>query len=247
MIMQFQQMCVKATKIPYQFSFMLGKMAFIYNYRKPHIPLLFYNKHTLRFVVSPKRQFVDPICNLCSNAENKIEESDVDTGLFFGKLARTFGPRIVKMALRAKFLSIGINLYPPSSKRCMRAIDNYFSHQIINLEELAKTYKLKENETYLRKKIDYDEDFSTPQLETLPEKIALKPIESTSIVLMQSIQAVQPKNRYPELEGLNYEQILEELEKMTKLPPEELDREKYEFYNDKARSLIEIANTSNPQ
>ncbi len=156
MIQQFQQMCVSATKEPYEFKFMLGRVPFIYKYRKPHIPLLFYNKHTLRFVVSPTRHFVDPICNLCSNAEHKQIENDPDITLHLKKLDSEFGPGSVKMALRAKLLSNGINVYPKRAKQCMRAIDQYFAHKIINLEELAKTWGLKDEETSLRKKIDFD-------------------------------------------------------------------------------------------
>jgi len=257
MIIQFQQMCVKATKEPFQFSFMLGKMAFIYNYRKPHIPLLFYNKHTLRFVVSPTRQFIDPTCTLCSNAENKTVQSDVDMNQFLQRLAVTFKPSTVKTALRARLLSIGVNVYPTSAKHCMRAIDNYFAHKIINLDELAKTWKLKDEESRLRKKIDYDEDLARPPLQplALAEQIVLKPIEQTSIELVKSIQLiqpieviqpVQPKNGYFEYENWNYESIVTELENMLKIPPDEVDREKYEYLNEKARGLIEIANTGNP-
>jgi len=254
MIMQFQQMCVLMAKTPFEFRFMLGKMAFIYNYRKPHIPLLFYNKHTLRFVVSPKRQFVDPICTLCSNAENKIMQSDIDINQFLKKLDVEYGLGSVKMAIRAKLLSNGINVFPPRAKRCMRAIDAYFAHKIIDLEELAKTWKLKDEKTHLYNKIDCDEDLTIQK--PLVKKIVLKPIEQTAIELVQSIQmiqsiqpiqTIQPKNGYSEYESMNYEQIVAELENMLKIPPDEVDREKYEYLNDKARGLIEIADSNNSQ
>jgi len=248
MIVQFQQMCVKATKAPYIFSFMLGRRSFDYNYRKPHIPVLFYNKHTLRFVVSPKRQFIDPICNLCGNSENKIVYSDVNMDQFLKKLDAECGPGSVKMALRAKLLSNGINVYPPRAKRCMRVIDHYFAHKVINLEELTKAWKLKDEQTYLRKKIDYDEDLSAPLSKPLAEKIVLKPTKLTSIELVkpvEALQVIQPENKYSKYENMNYESIVAELENMLKMPPEQVDHEKYEYLNEKARGLIEIANTSN--
>ena len=254
MIMQFQQMCVKMAKEPYQFTFMLGKMAFIYNYRKPHIPVLFYNKHTLRFIVSPTRQFVDPICSLCSNAEEKDVKSDVDLNQFLIKLGAREWPRVLKMAIRANLLSKGINLYPPRVKRTMRTLEEYFSHRIINFEELAKAWQLEDVKTHIHtKKIDYDEDLSTPRLEPLAEKIVLKPIEHMAIELVQPKQAVQPiqtiepKNGYLEYENMNYEQIVAEIETMLQISPDKLDMTKYEYLNEKARGLIEIANSSNPQ
>ena len=249
MIMQFQQMCVKMAKEPYQFTFMLGKMAFIYNYRKPHIPLLFYNKHTLRFIVSPTRQFVDPICSLCSNAEGKDGKSDVDLDQFLKKLGARERPGVLKMAIRANLLSKGINLYPARVKRTMRTLEEYFSHRIINFEELAKAWQLEDVKTHIHtKKIDY-EGLTAPELEPLvvAEKIVLKPIETMAIQLVQPIQAVQPENEYSEYENMNYEQIVSEIETMLQISPDKLDMTKYEYLNEKARGLIEIANTSNPQ
>ena len=248
-IMQFQQMCVSAMTSG-QYSFQLGKNLFTYDYRKPHIPLLFYNKKSLRFVVSPTRQFVDPICNLCSNAENKMVQSDLDVNPFLEKLAVHFKTGTVKMALRAVLLSGGVNVYPTRAKQCMRAISNYFAHRIINLDELAKAWELKDEETKLKKKIDYDEGLTAPELEplVLVEKIVLKPIEFTAIELVKPVQLIQttePKNGYTEYDSWNYESIITELENMLKLPPDEIEREKYEYLNGKARDLIGIANNTN--
>ena len=285
-IMQFQQMCVKATKEPYQFSFLLGKTMFTYDYRKPHIPLLYYNKHTLRFVVSPTRQFIDPICNLCSNAENKDVESDIETKHLTDKLNRTFGFGITKMAMRAKLLNNGINVYPKSVKQCMRAIDNYFSHKIINFEELAEIYDLKDKNTQLHKKINYDENLESEDLsltselgpkirkitsiyldsdlrERLDKIIGFGSNRSTfiekiisdylklndppaneepdmSIVLAKPVQPVEAKKDYTQYDQMDYATIVAEIEQMSKLPVEKLDIPKYEYLNDKARSLIKV-------
>lgn len=261
MIQQFQQMCVNATKEPYEFKFMLGRQPFIYNYRKPHIPLLFYNKHTLRFIVSPTRQFVDAICNLCSNAENKEIQSDIEEKELMTRLIHTYGPT-AKTAAKAVLFGHGINLFPLAVKRCMRAIDELFSRKIVNLEKLAEVCELEEKDTLFCRKINFDvpdeivgkkRNTSMSLTIDLVEKIdKLVGYDSSRGIFVESIlrnylnqnepikqeTAIVPVKQ--EYDDWDYNRYVEELEKMAKLPPEQLDRERYEFLNKKAVEVGQI-------
>jgi len=209
-ILAFQKMCNIMMRTE-KFNFRLGKgNVFSYDYRKPHIPVLFYNKSTLRFVVSPTRQFVDPICNLCSNAEDKELKSDIDIKEFTDRFSRAFGFGTAKSAIRLKLFQHGINVYPKSVKQAIHYIEKYFAVKKINFEELALIYDLKDEKTSFNQKM--------PEANQNHEE---------SII----------KNHFPEFDKLDYASCIVELEKMAKLPPDQLDREKYEYLNAKAREI----------
>jgi len=61
-----------------------------------------------------------------------------------------------------------------------------------------------------------------------------------SIVLAKPVQPVEAKKDYTQYDQMDYATIVAEIEQMSKLPVEKLDIPKYEYLNDKARSLIKV-------
>jgi hypothetical protein len=138
---KFQEM-VNIALTTEQFTFKLGKKGkkFTYSYRKPFIPVLFHNGHTLRFVVSPKREFIDPICSVCVQARQVPMKDGLSVENFAKDLSYKFGVQIARNAVRIKLFQNGINVYPRQVKRAMEYIERYMENKIINLQELAGYY-----------------------------------------------------------------------------------------------------------
>jgi len=155
-ILEFQRMYAFA-KSKKKFSFKLGKKGwFTYNYKQPFIPSLFFNNISLRFVVSPIRTWIDPICSICENSKNDPVKSNVDLEKFSSDLTYKFGPSIARQAVRLKCFQNGVNVYPKRVKQCMQYVDNYLSTKIFNLEELAIHFKFDNEKTRLDEKIPDD-------------------------------------------------------------------------------------------
>lgn len=68
-----------------------GKKRFTYHYRIPFAPALFWNNDTLRFVVFPKREWVDPQCPDCANAGLVPIRENIDFVAFNDDVGPKFG------------------------------------------------------------------------------------------------------------------------------------------------------------
>ncbi len=146
-------MCSQAI-VKKKFTFRLGNKGFFtYPFKKPFIPVLFYNNATLRNIVTPTREFVDPICSVCSNTAKESVKSDIDLDKFADDLDYKFGKSISRQAVRIKCFQNGINVYPKTVKQCMQYIENYLKNKIFNLESLAVHYKFDNSPTRLDAKL----------------------------------------------------------------------------------------------
>jgi len=153
-IREFQKIYYDATTYK-KFSFKLGKKGkfFTYSYRHPFIPLLFYNNSSLRFVVSPKREWVDSICSICAASKNTPMKDGINVDDFANDLSHKFGVSIARSAVRIKLFQNGMNVYPKRIKQAMQYIDKYIENKIMNLQELADFYDFKNDPTRLDEKI----------------------------------------------------------------------------------------------
>jgi len=119
-----------------------GKM-FIYPYRKPFGPSLFYNGDTVRVVVFPKRDWIDKFCPTCiAKTETRMKDG-LKVEEFAKDLSHKFGPSISRSAVRIKLFQNGLNVYPKSVKQALAYIDRYVKDRIPNLTELADYYDFK--------------------------------------------------------------------------------------------------------
>lgn len=140
-----------------KFSFQLGKKGwFTYSYKAPMIPLLFSDGISLRSVVSPSREWIDPICSICENSKKDPVKSTVDLEKFSTDFNYKFGPSIARQAVRLKCWQGGVNVYPKRVKQAMQYLDNYLSTKVFNLEELAVHFKFDNERSRLAQQLPDD-------------------------------------------------------------------------------------------
>jgi len=132
-----------------RFVYRLGDKNFVYPMRKPFAPLLFWNNQSLRFCVFPKRSWIDPICNTCS--ETPItKESELNLDNFMRDLESKHTLGTAKSALKIMLLlQNGINTYSKRTVQTMRFIEQYLEKKEVNLEELALRFDLSPTKTHL--------------------------------------------------------------------------------------------------
>ena len=152
-IYDFQKKCNRAL-LKNKFQFKLGEKFFTYSYREPFILSLFYNNDSLRFVVSPTREWIDPICSICTSSTNTTVKSDINANELQKELSDKFGYRIARSAIKLKLFLNGINTYPKSVKQCLTFLDRYLEAKTVSFEELALSHGLKDEKTRLDEKIN---------------------------------------------------------------------------------------------
>ena len=133
-----------------RFVYRLGKKNFVYPMRQPFAPLLFWNNQSLRFIVSPKRSWIEPICNICSETPfSKETEQNLEDFMKDIESKHTIGT--ARSALKIRLLQAGINTYSKRTTQAMRFIDQYLTKAEINLEDLALKFGLTPTKTVLPK------------------------------------------------------------------------------------------------
>ena len=137
-----------------KFTFKLGNKGFFsYKYKNPFVPLLFWNGDSLRFVVSPKREWIDKVCSICSNSDKTLVESDINVEKLIKDVNFKFGIQTAKTAVKIKLFQVGINAYSRRVQQAMKYFDKYLETKVINLEELAVGYGMSEKDVKLFKKL----------------------------------------------------------------------------------------------
>jgi hypothetical protein len=128
-----------------------GDPAFAYKFRTPFIPVLFWNESSLRFVVTPQRQFMDEICSTCTHAEEPDRESDIPIPDFMQQSENKFqGKSNWVNAIRLALFMDGKTVFRPSVTRAYRYLNKCRMEKIINLEECATYYDLTETKAKSR-------------------------------------------------------------------------------------------------
>ena len=154
-IMQFRKIMAKADMFG-KFTYKLGKAGFFsYSHRAPFIPLLFYDEVSLRHVVSPLREWIDPICSTCTKFTGDAKfKSEVSVKDFCDESGAKFGESKFKAAVKLKLFTNGINVYARDLVSACRYLDRALAKKSINLEEIATHYNFTITNTKLRKKLD---------------------------------------------------------------------------------------------
>lgn len=152
---EFRRIFKQATDTK-KFTYQLGRKGqFTYNYRNPFIPVLFWNNDSLRLIVSPPRQWIDPVCSICSNYGSKEKfESVIDIHKFKEIADDDLGETIAKRAVRNILKVNGIN----AENKNVASAERYFSKAMVkenlSLDDLANAYGLTPVNTKLRKNVD---------------------------------------------------------------------------------------------
>ena len=150
---------IDTPEVPGTFSYKIGSKGnkkFTYTFRNPFGPALWWNQMSLRQVVFPNREWIDPVCNTCTGSVTKTEEEEFDLAKFKTDITKAFGIGVVRQALRAKLLLLGVSTYTKNVKQAMLYFDRYSQHRLFNYEDLINTFDLRVEETKLRKKLPDD-------------------------------------------------------------------------------------------
>lgn len=152
MIKDFQKSRIKAVIKKY-WTHSLSKKhePFVYRYRNPFIPVLYYNGDSLRFIVTPTRQFLDPICSTCEEAEGEVNASLIpaETTLKQGDI--NFGPRNMEAAVKLLLYTNGLVTQGKHIVNALKWIEKARLKKLITLEACATYYHLSLTKTKLRK------------------------------------------------------------------------------------------------
>ncbi len=152
-VTEFTKMVVEMT-LRHKATFKLGKKNFfIYPHMKPFVPCLFYNNERLRYVVFPKREWLDPICSICVEGDTYRMKSELSVPKFVQNCKDKLGIRAFETAVRLRCFANGINVYSKSTDRASKFLDQAFERVPISLEEVVTEMGLKVDYTNLRKKV----------------------------------------------------------------------------------------------
>jgi len=127
-----------------------GKEVLRYQYREPFIPVLFFDNDSIRLIVTPTRQWLDPICSTCTGGQT----SEISIEQFKTESHQKFTEKTFKVAVKMKLKEQGVNVYSPRVVQAQRYLDRAMEKKQINIEELAASYGFKPTVTKLRKKLD---------------------------------------------------------------------------------------------
>jgi len=139
------------------YTFELGKKGqrLTYQWRKPFAPILFFNNDTCRFVVFPKREWINANCPTCAVARDGDLKVEMDVEKFNEEILHHFPESIVKAALKLNLFNKGVNCFSPRVKQASRWIEAYMKKGGANPEQMALFYNLVDRKTKLRKPLPH--------------------------------------------------------------------------------------------
>ena len=153
-VKEFQEKFVEMTT-KFKCTFRIGgNKYFAYNYKNPFVPCLFYNNSRLRYVIFPLREWIDPICSICSEASGKLMHSQIPVDQFVRECEEKFGRGHFEAAVKLSLFSNGLNVYANKVVAAKRYFDKAREKKLISLEEVATHYGFEITVTKLRKKLD---------------------------------------------------------------------------------------------
>ena len=126
---------------------------FKYEYRNPFIPILFWNESSLRFIVTPTRQWQDPICSKCSEAGEGELEDAVPIAQFCDETEAKWGKGTWLASVKLNMYVEGMTVYNPKVISCLKYLNKCREKKIITLESIATHYDLIPKKTRMRKKL----------------------------------------------------------------------------------------------
>lgn len=178
-IERFQKLHVNAFNSGFC-TFMLDRKQkpFVYKYRDPFIPVLFWNEQSARIIMTPTRQWLDRNCAICSTSLG-IKDENFNLEKFkeqFDIKYKEYG----KTAVKLKMFVLGINSYNPRLSRAINDLSRTMSENNFSIIELGKLYNLEQTRPVFTK--DYKKIFQQSLDDTekgeKEEKIQEKPMNN---------------------------------------------------------------------
>lgn len=136
-------------------TFKIGQNKFFtYNYKNPFVVALFWNNARLRYVIFPKREWIDKICSKCSSANGQLTTSEIPVDQFRKESEAKFGPGNFEAAVKLTAFENAMNVYSHTVVQAHRYLSKALQTKLISLEELLVCYGLDITKTKLKKKLD---------------------------------------------------------------------------------------------
>jgi len=126
------------------------KEFFKYDWQDPFIPALFFDNIAVRHIISPRREFIDPVCSICSMAQG-VRHSSIPIGEFIKDGSDKFGDSVFKAACKLKLFENGLNTYGKTYTQAKRWLDSALSNNIITFEEIMVHFGMKLTKTRVNK------------------------------------------------------------------------------------------------
>tara|TARA_B110000467_G_scaffold98923_1_gene89505 strand:+ start:261 stop:1352 length:1092 start_codon:yes stop_codon:yes gene_type:complete len=131
------------------------KPKFKYDYRKPFIPVLFWNEASLRLIIAPTRQWQDPICSKCSVATGGGNlESAVPIAQFCEESENKIGKGVWLAGVKLSMYVEGLTVYNKNVINAVKYLAKCRAKKLITLEQIAGHYDFVPKHTRVRKKMD---------------------------------------------------------------------------------------------
>ena len=110
-------------------------------WRDPFIPTLFWNESRIRKVIAPTRQWLDPVCSDCDEAEG-IEKYDVATVEEVIKAGRArVGKTNFDLGLKVILAKHGISLFSPKVKQAIKIMEKERKTRLIPIKAIKEYLK----------------------------------------------------------------------------------------------------------
>jgi len=138
-------------KIPFRIG---SKETFVYRYRDPFIIVLFHTPNSTRMIITPTREWLDPICSKCSESDGTLINSDIPIDQFMEESENKFGVGAWKSAVKLLLFSEGMTTYNNKVVRALKYLNKCRSNKLIKLEQCATHYNLTLTKTRLSAKLD---------------------------------------------------------------------------------------------
>ena len=128
-----------------------------YIWRKPFIPVLFWNEARMRKIVTPTRQFIDEVCSSCNEAEGNIEYDEKNLPEIIKAGKKAVGKGSFMSALKIILHQNGYDTLAKSTTQGIRWIERERKIRNLPLSAFAKECGLEITNTKL-----YAKPFSEP-------------------------------------------------------------------------------------
>ena len=127
---------------------------FVYNYKNPFVVCLFWNNARLRYVIFPKREWLDKLCDKCDSSNGQLVHSAIPIRQFRKEAEFTCGESAFRTAVKLEMLENGMNVFAPSVVQAKRYLNKAMQAKQISLKELALDYGYTITKTKLKKKLE---------------------------------------------------------------------------------------------
>ncbi len=128
-----------------------GAKKVVYKWQKPFIPFLLSTGSGCRFIVSPLRTWIDPICNGCSPlTKGETQNNPNDVKEFIQAFTDKYKEgNVARTAVKIKLIQQGINCFPPRIVQACKYIDKMQKEKLISIDAIAKELDVTPTKTIL--------------------------------------------------------------------------------------------------